>query len=580
MQRINFNHHTSKVFYVGIVEDRLDPLYMGRCRVRVFGLHDEDRVMLPIEDLPWALPLMPINSASITGVGWSPTGIVTGSRVLVTFVDDDFQIPIMMGTLPGFNEENPFGEFENSTTVNDKIIYDKASDMNKSTVAPPAPGDESVVKSADGSQTTGEQGGSVIAPGVSVSSDGTLSAPIPASVANAVQTLPSSISSALSSLPASVSSAAQSMVSGLQTTFGPALGGVQGAVQMALGAVSAASTALSAVNSAQNALKNANSVNGALAAAVNVKNLAGSTMSTVGGLLGTTNTTSNSGTMDPYSAAFKPNGVSAAVSGAVGSGSLLGSANGLVNSASGLLGNVSSAQNIIANAKGIGGISAAVINGGNLLSSSLANVGGMIGAGINIGTVVTNQISSLKEQFGGDLSGFGDSISSMFGNISTLVDPEIIADKLGSVAEYAGSVFDKGVDAAAMLISAGQMEISQIENDMQRNIVSLELQKNMCEMSPEELVLMQQAGVDLNKVNNDLGALSNKGSSALTTLDLNATPFTAITQKMTGATGSLSDLMRTATFVTGSSKVTGQIQSAISTASSVAGTLQRTVSKL
>ena len=51
--------------FVGVVEDRNDPLSLGRCRVRAFGIHTEDKAMIPTEDLPWATPVMPFNS--ITG---------------------------------------------------------------------------------------------------------------------------------------------------------------------------------------------------------------------------------------------------------------------------------------------------------------------------------------------------------------------------------------------------------------------------------------------------------------------------------------------------------------------------------
>lgn len=38
--------------FLGIVEDTADPRKEGRCRIRVFGLHDD----LKTEDLPWAYP--------------------------------------------------------------------------------------------------------------------------------------------------------------------------------------------------------------------------------------------------------------------------------------------------------------------------------------------------------------------------------------------------------------------------------------------------------------------------------------------------------------------------------------------
>ena len=89
------------MFYIGCCENRMDPLKLGRCKVRVVGLHTEDKTVLPTDELPWAYPMMPINSASISGIGWSPTGIVPGSWVIVIFLDDMQQQPIMLGTIGG-----------------------------------------------------------------------------------------------------------------------------------------------------------------------------------------------------------------------------------------------------------------------------------------------------------------------------------------------------------------------------------------------------------------------------------------------------------------------------------------------
>lgn len=89
------------MFYTGVCENRLDPLKLGRCQVRILGLHTENKIDLPTSDLPWAYPMMPINSASISGLGWSPTGVVPGSWVVVVFLDEDQQQPIMIGTIGG-----------------------------------------------------------------------------------------------------------------------------------------------------------------------------------------------------------------------------------------------------------------------------------------------------------------------------------------------------------------------------------------------------------------------------------------------------------------------------------------------
>lgn len=56
-------------FYFGVVENILDPLQCGRAQVRIFGLHSDDKNLLPTENLPWAIPLLPITSANISEIG-------------------------------------------------------------------------------------------------------------------------------------------------------------------------------------------------------------------------------------------------------------------------------------------------------------------------------------------------------------------------------------------------------------------------------------------------------------------------------------------------------------------------------
>lgn len=88
-------------WWIGVVEDREDPEQAGRVRVRIFGLHSDNRELLPIKDLPWALPILPITSASVSGVGSSPVGPVTGSWVIGFFLDGpDMQQPAIFGTIP------------------------------------------------------------------------------------------------------------------------------------------------------------------------------------------------------------------------------------------------------------------------------------------------------------------------------------------------------------------------------------------------------------------------------------------------------------------------------------------------
>ena len=85
--------------YYGVVESRADPKQLGRVRVRVLGIHTEDKVLLPTSDLPWATVLS--HDGSNSGLGTTPSFFVEGTWVLVGFFDDHMQEPYIIGGLPG-----------------------------------------------------------------------------------------------------------------------------------------------------------------------------------------------------------------------------------------------------------------------------------------------------------------------------------------------------------------------------------------------------------------------------------------------------------------------------------------------
>jgi hypothetical protein len=96
----NFAGLNGFVWWVGEIRDRLDPLGLGRCRVRIFGWHTDNTSLIPEEDLPWALPMYPINNSK----AFSAPRI--GDWVVGFFMDGESgQFPVMMGVLPGLQQE-------------------------------------------------------------------------------------------------------------------------------------------------------------------------------------------------------------------------------------------------------------------------------------------------------------------------------------------------------------------------------------------------------------------------------------------------------------------------------------------
>lgn len=87
------------VWWMGVVEDVKDPEEIGRIKVRIYGYHNGS---IPKDDLYWAPVVQPANSASLGGIGHSPTGLIEGSSVIGFFADGKTgQAPVVFGSLPG-----------------------------------------------------------------------------------------------------------------------------------------------------------------------------------------------------------------------------------------------------------------------------------------------------------------------------------------------------------------------------------------------------------------------------------------------------------------------------------------------
>ena len=106
------------MFYTGVVESRSDPLELGRCQVRIVGLHTHDKTQLPTQQLPWATPVQPIGSAAMNGIGYTPVGPVEGTTVIIMFADEAMQQPIMLGTVGGIpSAPQPIADDDSGTAV-------------------------------------------------------------------------------------------------------------------------------------------------------------------------------------------------------------------------------------------------------------------------------------------------------------------------------------------------------------------------------------------------------------------------------------------------------------------------------
>jgi len=101
------------IWWIGVVENRQDPIKLGRCKVRCIGWHSENKMDLPTENLPWATPVMPLNNTNT----YVPK---EGDMVVGFFADgENAQEPIMFGAFPGIplKESNPQQAFNDPRTA-------------------------------------------------------------------------------------------------------------------------------------------------------------------------------------------------------------------------------------------------------------------------------------------------------------------------------------------------------------------------------------------------------------------------------------------------------------------------------
>ena len=138
-------------WFISEVEDRNDPLRLGRVRVRCFGWHSSDKELQPSNQLPWANTVQPV-----TGPATSSSGLTKGVWVFGFFLDGTkAQRPMILGHIPGYRFGSP-GESElpsvarqeadypapNQTlrggTVTEDVVTDPENDTKWSEPAEPA----------------------------------------------------------------------------------------------------------------------------------------------------------------------------------------------------------------------------------------------------------------------------------------------------------------------------------------------------------------------------------------------------------------------------------------------------------
>lgn len=114
----NFLGQDGFVWWIGVVEDIVDPDTLGRCKVRVFGYHDNE-VEIPTEDLPWAVAIHSINTSKL----YSP--LVVGDWVFGFFLDSAIaQEPAILGVIPTKTAPRSFARVHTANNSSNTICLE------------------------------------------------------------------------------------------------------------------------------------------------------------------------------------------------------------------------------------------------------------------------------------------------------------------------------------------------------------------------------------------------------------------------------------------------------------------------
>jgi uncharacterized protein involved in type VI secretion and phage assembly len=116
---------SSPKVYRGVIEDNDSPLKDGRVRVRIFGLHSDDKVLVPTSSLPWAEVMQSLAFGYGTGVGI--TSIPRkGTWVFLFLEEDNPNYPIVIGAVNGTPQKSSEYELPVSDRINQNDVNDLA----------------------------------------------------------------------------------------------------------------------------------------------------------------------------------------------------------------------------------------------------------------------------------------------------------------------------------------------------------------------------------------------------------------------------------------------------------------------
>jgi len=103
-EAVENNKNQNQTFFRGVIEDNNDPLFLGRVKVRILGVHSEDQEETAVEDLPWAECLVSADLGLVSGIGISSVP-EQGCYCWVFFDGQNQNKPVVIGITAGYRKQ-------------------------------------------------------------------------------------------------------------------------------------------------------------------------------------------------------------------------------------------------------------------------------------------------------------------------------------------------------------------------------------------------------------------------------------------------------------------------------------------
>jgi len=109
--------------FYGVVEDRRDPLKMGRVRIRIIGIHSDNHSLVPTESLPWAqVSVSPSSAITFSGPkegDWVHGYFMDGEAAQEPLITGVFNNGILRDEVPRPNNSPILVSYDRDNTISE-----------------------------------------------------------------------------------------------------------------------------------------------------------------------------------------------------------------------------------------------------------------------------------------------------------------------------------------------------------------------------------------------------------------------------------------------------------------------------